>query len=121
MSLGRYAIPLALLSLPHLAIAAPSGFTLNGDDYVKLLARPEPLSAYDYMQREKAYSYLDGARDATAGSVWCDRYTRKTPDLAYEMSDAIAKLPTSERAKNAATLIQAILHKAYPCTKGVKP
>jgi hypothetical protein len=107
-------------ALPALVQAAPYSHTLNGDRFVQLMRKPEPLSSYDYMQREKAYSYVDGVRDAAEGRVWCDAYRVKTPDLAYDLSDEIAKLPETERKKNAAVLILEQLQKRFPCGDGRK-
>jgi hypothetical protein len=107
--------------LPAMALATSYSHTLNGDQFVQLMMKPEPLSSYDYMQREKAYSYVDGARDGAEGRVWCDAYHVKTPDLAYDLSDEIAKLPPAERKKNAAALILGLLQKRFPCTEGRKP
>ena len=102
--------------------AAPSIPTLSGDGFVSMMLRPEPLSSYDYLQREKAYSYLDGARDAAEGRTWCDVNQLKTPDLAYGLADQIAKLPPAERKKNASTLILDLLSRSFPCPgKAGKP
>ena len=121
MSFYRYALSFVALLLPILALSAPYAYTLSGDEFVKMMNRPEPLNSYDYMQREKAYSYLDGARDAAEGTIWCDRHTLKTPDMAYELADDIAKLPAKERAKNASILLQNLLLQKYPCARGARP
>lgn len=102
-------------ALPIAAQAAPYIHTLSGEQFVNMMTRPEPLSAYDYQQREKAYSYLDGARDAAEGSTWCDVHQLKTPDMAYDLAEEIAKLPAAERKKGAAALILGLLRKKYPC------
>ncbi|MFC5509690.1 Rap1a/Tai family immunity protein [Massilia jejuensis] len=111
---------LAASVLTQAAFSAP---TLSGDRFVNMMIRPEPLSSYDYMQREKAYSYLDGARDSAEGRTWCDVDQLKTPDLAYELADQIAKLPPAERKKNASALILRLLGQAFPCqpAKGARP
>lgn len=74
-------------------------------------------------QREKAYSYLDGARDTAEGRIWCDVNQLKTPDLACELAGQIARLPAAERKKNASALLLALLGRVYPCppVNGVKP
>jgi hypothetical protein len=104
------------------AQAAPYAPTLSGDGFVRMM-KAEPLSSYDYMQREKAYSYIDGARDATEGRTWCDVNQVKTPDLAYELADQIAKLPAAERKKHASVLILGLLGRVLPCqpAKGARP
>lgn len=102
------------LLLPAVSAAAPYPYTLSGDQFVKMMSPPDP-KGYEYQQREKAYSYLDGVRDGSEGTVWCDVNQYKTPDMAYEMAENIAKLPAAERRKNAAVLILGLLRKNYPC------
>lgn len=110
---------LLALALPTAALAAPYVYTMNGDQFVKMMKAPPPsgpMDPYDYMQREKAYGYLDGARDGSEGSAWCDLpHQVKTPDLAYELAGDIAKLPAAERKKNAAVLIRELLGRQFPC------
>lgn len=108
------------LALPAVSAAAPYTYTLSGDQFVKMMSPPNP-TGYEYLQREKAYSYLDGLRDGTEGSAWCDLpHQLKTPDLAYELADDVAKLPASERKKNAAGLLLQQLKRRYPCRNGSK-
>lgn len=109
------ALILASALLPAIAMPAPYVQTLTGDQFVSMMNRPQPLSAADYMAREKAYSYLNGARDSTEGRVWCDVNTLKTPDLADDMAARLAKLPATERRKNAAVLLLDQLRRAHPC------
>ncbi len=107
-------LPLGLAALT-LAEAAPSAPTLTGDGFVQMLSKPVPTDNYEYLQREKAYSYLDGGRDTAEGRIWCDVNQLKTPDLAYELAGQIAKLPAAERKKNASALLLTLLGRAYPC------
>jgi hypothetical protein len=107
----------AALAFPAASIAAPYPYTISGDRFIDMMHRPEPLNSYDYMLREKAYSYLDGTRDSAEGSIWCDVNELKTPDLAYEVAAKIAKLPAPERKKNASLLILQQLKLMYPCRK----
>lgn len=79
------------------------------------MTHPARLDPLQYMNREKAYSYLDGARDASDGRIWCDVNVLKTPDMAYDLADQIAKLPPTERKKNASLLLLDLLHRKYPC------
>lgn len=114
---------LALL-LPAISTAAPYPYTMSGDKFVRMMgaltSRPDDGDAY--LQREKAYSYLDGVRDGTEGTVWCDVGEYKTPDMAYEVADKIAKLPAPERKKNASLLIREQLKRMYPCRQaGSRP
>lgn len=106
------------LALPLVAQAAPYIPSLTGDQFVKLMTRSEPPTQYDHGHRERAYSYLDGARDAQEGRTWCDVHQLKTPDMAYELADEISKLPAADRKNRAATLILQLLHKKYPCPAG---
>ncbi|NNG22357.1 hypothetical protein [Telluria aromaticivorans] len=59
-------ILLTLLAGPSVS-ATPYAYTLNGDQFVSAMNRPQRLSSLDYIEREKAYSYLDGARDHAQG------------------------------------------------------
>jgi len=107
------------LALPLAAGAAPYPFTLSGDRFVEMMSHPDPSGAA-YLMRERAYSYLDGVRDSSEGRAWCDVDQLKTPDLAYEMADDIAKLPAAERKKNASLLLLQQLKRRYPCRSGSK-
>lgn len=86
--------------------------TMTGERFVSMLHRQEPLAMLD---REKAYSYLDGLRDASHGTVWCDVNQLKTPDLAYDLAEEISKAPAAQRSLNASTLLLAILNRKFPC------
>lgn len=113
-----------LLALPAAAYGAPYPYTISGDQFVKMMSAltSQPNDQYAYMQREKAYGYLDGVRDGNEGTVWCDFNQYKTPDMAYEVADRIAKLPALERRKNASLLILEQLKRMYPCRKtGSRP
>lgn len=118
-SMMRRAIFIVAFIAPIAASAAPHGYTMNGDQFIKMMKRPVslPMDPNDYMQREKAYSYLDGARDTAEGRGWCDVDQLKTPDLAYEMADLIAKLPAADRKKNASLLLLEQLKRTYPCRR----
>jgi hypothetical protein len=110
---------LLALALPTTALAAPYPYTMSGDRFVEMMSPPNP-TGYEYLNREKAYSYLDGVRDSSEGRVWCDIDQLKTPDLAYEMAGLITKLPAAERKKNASLLLLQLLGRIYPCRKGGK-
>jgi len=107
------------LVLPLTAIAAPYSHTMDGNHFVEIMSRPSP-SGQAYLDREKAYSYLDGVRDGAEGRVWCDVNQLKTPDLAYEMAGKIARLPAPERKRNASLLLLEQLGRSYPCRNGSK-
>lgn len=117
MRLFRCALCMMMFPVPVLALPAPYAPTLSGARFVSMLTRPEPLNSADYIEREKAYSYLDGSRDSAEGRVWCDADHLKTPDMAYELADDIAKLPAAQQAKNASLLILDLLRQKYPCRK----
>lgn len=98
------------------ATAAPAIYDLSGDQFVQLMTHPESLTAQHYRNREKAYSYLDGAKDATVGIIWCPTKPRKTFELAYDAVDYIRALPPQARKGNAAKLMISFLSSRYPCT-----
>lgn len=106
-----------LFAAPFVAQAAPYPYTMSGARFVHMMNRPQPLSGEDYMLREKAYSYLDGVRDGSEGIVWCDFNEFKTPDMAYDLADRIAKLPAVDQRKNASLLILDQLKQMHPCRK----
>lgn len=91
----------------------PYFYAMNGDSFVRMLHREEPLTAFE---RAKAFSYVDGLRDATHGSVWCDVHQLKTPDLAYDLAAEIAQMPAAERKRSAASLLLELLRRKFPCT-----
>lgn len=103
------------------ASAALDIHELTGDQFVQLMTHPDPLAAQHYRNREKAYSYLDGAKDAGVGIAWCPTTPRKTFELAYDAADYIRALPPQARKGNAAKLLISFLGSHYPCTKGVRP
>jgi len=110
----RFLLLAAALAAPISSPAAPYAYTMSGDQFVSIMSKPDP-TGHDYMNREKAYSYLNGVRDSSEGRVWCDRYQFKTPDMAYDLAGEIAKLPASERKKNASLLLLELLKRNYPC------
>jgi hypothetical protein len=105
------------LALPAAAAAAPYAYTLTGDQFVSMMNVRHPMSDVENLNREKAYSYLDGVRDTAEGRVWCDVHEAKTHDLAAEAAAKIAKLPASERRKSASALLLDQLKREYPCPK----
>lgn len=109
-----------ILLCPLTAAANAGSYTMNGDGFVKMMRHPDqmPMPPHYYIEREKAYSYLDGARDSAEGRLWCDVNVLKTPDLAYEIAASIAQLPAAERKENASKLILRQLQQLYPCQKG---
>lgn len=108
--------------LPVAVLAAPHPYTISGDRFVEMMnaVGASRDDGYAYMLREKAYSYLDGARDSAEGRAWCDVDQLKTPDLAYELAGDIEKLPAAERKKNASLLLLDQLKRRYPCRNGSK-
>lgn len=111
----RHIVYCIALAMPALTQAAPYAYSLSGNQFAQMMTHPQPLSDEHYMEREKAYSYLDGAKDATAGNTWCPPRPRKTFELAYDAADYIKTLSVEQRKGNAATLLLAYLSKLYPC------
>lgn len=107
-----------LAALPALAMAAPPyQFDMTGDQFVSAL-QGKPASELEYRARERAYSYLDGAKDAAAGSTWCPTRPRKTHELAHDAADYIKGLHADLRKESAAALLLAFLSTTYPCKVG---
>ncbi len=114
-SVAILALAIASSALPAAAVAAPYAYSLSGDQFVRMMSHPAELNSVQYMDREKAYSYLDGARDSGEGRVWCDVNVLKTADMAYDLAHEIAKMAPAERKKNASLLLLDLLHRKYPC------
>jgi len=118
---GTLTFLLLTLALPMLTQAAPYISTLTGEQFVGMVNSSRPRTSANYMDRDKAYSYLDGVRDSAEGQVWCDVNQLKTHDLAQELAGAISKLPSEERKRNASKLLLEQLKRKYPCAKGGRP
>lgn len=117
---GMSVLALACIALPVTAGAAPYAYSLSGEQFIRMMSHPAQLSPVQYMDRERAYSYLDGAKDATAGIAWCPPRPRKTFELAYDAADYLKTLTPAALQGNAATLLLTYLRSQYPC-KGGKP
>ncbi len=98
------------------ALAAPYPYAMSGDAYVQMLRPPTPRP-YDELERDKAFSYLDGLKDATQGRLWCDIDHIKTPDLADTLAIEISRMPPPERKRSAALLLLELLQRKFPCKK----
>lgn len=107
------------MALPAITQAAPYIPTMTGDQFVKMM-NMAPQTEAEYRNRDRAYSYLDGARDSTEGRLWCEVRQLKTPDLAQELAARIAKMVPAERQKNAAGLLLGLLQSQYPCRGGAQ-
>jgi len=101
--------------LPVLVQAAPYGFALSGDQFVQMLSHPHPMTDQQYAEREQAYSYLVGVKDAEA---WCPEQPSKTFELAYGGADFIKSLPADLRKSSAARLLLTYLSGVHPCQEG---
>lgn len=113
----RVLILLAAL-LPASLHAAPYIPTMNGDRFVAAIIHTGELTDNDYVEREKAYGYIDGVRDAAEGRDWCNVTSLKTHDLAQSLASEIQKRSPSERQRNASRLLIELLQKKYPCRQG---
>ena len=104
------------------AFDAFAGYTydLSGEQFLQMMRHPEPLTSVNYMAREKAYSYLDGAKDAAVGVLWCPLKPKKTFELAYEAAEHIETLSPRAQKESAAKILIAFLSEQYPCKKGVR-
>ncbi|GGC20234.1 hypothetical protein GCM10011572_46980 [Pseudoduganella buxea] len=54
------------------------------------MRHPEKMPPHHYIERQKAYTYLDGVRHSAEGRLGCDAQVLDTPDLAYQIA---ARLP----------------------------
>lgn len=106
----------ALLTTMTLGIAAPYSPAMTGNVYVDFLYHAEPMSPSESEKREKAYSYFEGVKDATEGTVWCATVELPTPDTAYEIAHEIKAMKKNDRAKNASTFIRDYLKRKFPCS-----
>lgn len=119
MSRSTLFAALLLLSLSSQSGAATAFvYDLSGEQFVQWMTHSEPLNALNFRNREKAYSYLDGIKDAALGTGWCPAQPRKTFELAYDAADYIRGMPSEARKGNAAILLLSFLSTRYPCTKG---
>lgn len=102
-------------ALPGIVLGAPAyQFDLTGDQFIAMLAK-QPVNEQEYRDRDRAYSYMDGAKDATVGSSWCPAGPHKTYELAYDAADYLRGLHADLRKGNAAQLLLTYLSKQYPC------
>lgn len=105
-------------ALPALAQAStPYQFDLTGEQFAAALQN-QPATEQEYRARDRAYAYLDGAKDATVGMLWCPTKPHKTVELAYDAADHIRALAAEQRKGNAAQLLLAYLAKQFPCAGG---
>lgn len=101
--------------LPALVQAAPQyQVDLTGDQFAAMLAK-QPTNALEFRERDRAYAYLDGVKDASIGSSWCPPQPHKTHELAYDAADYIRNLHADLRRGNAARLLVVYLSTSYPC------
>jgi hypothetical protein len=103
-----------LAALPIVAQAAPYQSVMNGEQFAAMLAK-QPANQFEYRERDRAYAYLDGVRDATLGTIWCPTQPRKTHELAYDAADYMRGLHAELRKESAARLLLTYLSKQYPC------
>ena len=96
----------------------PYAYTMTGQMLVDKLfgdGNDRPVTGEAYLEREKAYSYMDGLKDATEGTVWCHARNQAPVDFAMDTASALSKLDAAQRRANAAPLVLEILSRKYPC------
>ena len=111
-----------LAALPAVA-AVPYVYPYNlmtAEDVVnKLLVKPRTEA--DYAERDAAYAYVAGIKDAAQGRDWCFTPGLKPDELIYETVHAVKRnnAPAALKA-NAADLVLKELRRQYPCAAGRK-
>lgn len=77
------------------------------------------LSPAQQANADRAYRYMDGVHDATAGTRWCDNAADPPkPDTLYAAAiTGLRALPPPELKRNAAELIVRIWSQRWPCHK----
>ena len=75
------------------------------------------LPPSQYLNDQRAESYMDGVHDATEGKGWCyDAKSKPKPDTIKEtVIWALRSMPSDQLKRNAADLIVEILAAKYPC------
>lgn len=103
-------------ALPAIVQAAPVyDFTLSGDQFVQMMSQAHPMTDQQYQDRERAYAFMDGVKDAEVGKAWCPDKPHKTFELAYDAADYIKSLHADLRRSSAAKLLLTYLSTTYPC------
>lgn len=116
----RTALALLLVSTAAAAQSTRYPYTLTGEGFVKLLPLRTDLNPQQLLDREKAYTYVDGVKDAVQGQVWCDVNHVKTADLTYVIRNEIESMSAAQRRGGAAPLIMGILKREFPCRRSKK-
>jgi hypothetical protein len=113
---GVVAAVAALLAQPAAAVPYVYPYNLMTAEEVvnKLLVKPRTDG--DYAERDAAYAYVAGIKDATQGDVWCFQPGLKPDELIYETMHAVKRnnAPAALKA-NAAGLVLKELRRQYPC------
>jgi len=105
--------------IPASVAAAPAYRpTLTGDQFIAAIIHSKIPTGNDYLEREKAYGYLDGLRDYTEGRDWCDVGQLKTHDLAQALAIKLQSLTPADRKRNASGLLLEELRRMHPCRGG---
>lgn len=94
------------------AVPPSYAYAMTAESFINRFKQPEP---YTSLERDKAFSYLDGIKDASQGRVWCDVNQFKTPDMADHIVVEFSRMSAAERKRSAAPLILDILRRDYPC------
>jgi len=105
--------------VPTSVTAAPAYLpTLTGEQFIAAIIHNKVPTGNDYVEREKAYGYLDGLRDYTEGRDWCDVDQLKTHDLAQALAIKLRSLAPADLKRNASRLLLEQLGRMHPCPRG---
>lgn len=114
----RTALVIALALAGGIVRAAPYVYPYNamtGAEVVRKLTT-RPASDADYAERDQAFLYVAGVKDATQGSAWCFQGALKPDELTYDLAFALKQQRTPAELKGAAApLLVEELRRLYPC------
>lgn len=124
MNRAVLAVVLATIVLPVSTQPMTGPVYMTGAYLLQLVTFPPEargnLSPAQATDADRAYRYMDGVHDASAGKAWCDnRPHPPKPDTVYAAAIAgLRELPPPELKRNAAHLIVEIWGRRWPCTAG---
>lgn len=111
------------LTLPLYAQSLKDGPWMTGERLLRMLTYPPgaknnfDLTPDQYIDSERARSYIDGVHDMSEGKSWCysERYQPGDEALHADVVMGLRKLPPGQLKRNAADLIVEIWGKRWPC------